>query len=253
MTHARQVSGSAYPRRGTESALVTGMATTAGRGRVLDVSTPRAVSCCLIWMLFTSGCAVSGPPATEPPALSAADREACEEFAEKAKALVQGASMGSSVVKGAGEGAGVVDLHGSGGLGAVVVAVGIMGVGAVVGGVVGALSSVARNASARDAGYAEAMDACLRPVLLTRELEPEHPEVGRSLHALAYRYHRLAEFSKAEPLYARALAIQEKTLGPDAPEVATILEGYAVLLRQTDRAVEADELERRARAMRGKP
>jgi hypothetical protein len=108
----------------------------------------------------------------------------------------------------------------------------------------------ARNASVRKAAHAEAMNACLRPAILTRDLGPEHPEVVRSLHALAYRYYRQREFGRAEPLYLRALAIQERSLGADAPEVATILDDYAALLRQTGRIAEAEELEQRARAIR---
>jgi hypothetical protein len=122
----------------------------------------------------------------------------------------------------------------------------------VIGGLIGASIIVARNASVREAAYAEAMGACLRPAILTRELGPEHPEVVRSLHALAFRYSRQREFAKAESLYLRALAIQEKRLAVDAPEVATILDDYAALLKETGRIAEAGELEQRARAIRAR-
>ncbi len=65
---------------------------------------------------------------------------------------------------------------------------------------------------------------------------------------------RLAEGrnSEAEPLYARALTIREKTLGPEHPDLATSLENYAALLRETERADEAERMEARAKAIRAK-
>ena len=65
---------------------------------------------------------------------------------------------------------------------------------------------------------------------------------------------RVAEsrYSEAESLYERALAIREKTLGPEHPELATSLENYAALLRETARAEEAEMLEARAKAIRAK-
>ena len=41
----------------------------------------------------------------------------------------------------------------------------------------------------------------------------------------------------------------EKTLGPDHPQVARTLAGYAVLLRATKRKSEASKLEQRAKAI----
>ena len=53
---------------------------------------------------------------------------------------------------------------------------------------------------------------------------------------------RLAE---AEPLYRRALAIDERSYGPDHPTVATRLNNLALLLRDTNRPGEAEPLFRR--------
>jgi CHAT domain-containing protein len=44
-------------------------------------------------------------------------------------------------------------------------------------------------------------------------------------------YRAQARYSAAEPLYKRALAIREKALGPEHPEVATTLDDLAVLYR----------------------
>ena len=73
------------------------------------------------------------------------------------------------------------------------------------------------------------------------------------IRSLANRI-RVAEgrYSEAEPLYARALTIREKTLDPEHPDLATSLENYAALLRQTGRADEAARMEARAKAIRAK-
>jgi tetratricopeptide (TPR) repeat protein len=55
--------------------------------------------------------------------------------------------------------------------------------------------------------------------------------------------------AEAEPLVRRALAIVEKCLGPDHPEVATDLSNLAHLLKATNRLVEAEPLIRRALAI----
>ena len=55
--------------------------------------------------------------------------------------------------------------------------------------------------------------------------------------------------SEAEPLYRRALAIDEKSYGPDHPTVATRLNNLAFLLQDTNRLSEAEPLFRRALAI----
>ncbi len=78
-----------------------------------------------------------------------------------------------------------------------------------------------------------------------------------SLNNLAQLYHAQGKYAQgkyaeAEPLYQRSLAIREKALGPEHPDVATSLENYAALLRQTARADQAERMEARAKAMRAK-
>ena len=60
------------------------------------------------------------------------------------------------------------------------------------------------------------------------------------------------QYAEAEPLFRRSLAIREKALGPEHPDVATSLENYAKLLRKTDREAEAAKKEARAKAIRAK-
>ncbi len=53
-------------------------------------------------------------------------------------------------------------------------------------------------------------------------------------------------YANAEPLYKRSLAIWEKALGTEHPNVATSLQNYAALLREMGRDAEADRLDARA-------
>jgi tetratricopeptide (TPR) repeat protein len=61
--------------------------------------------------------------------------------------------------------------------------------------------------------------------------------------------HRLAEWTEAEPLLRRALAIDEKSFGPDHPSVTADLRNLAQLLQATNRLAEAEPLLRRALAI----
>ena len=80
----------------------------------------------------------------------------------------------------------------------------------------------------------------------------DHPHVATSLNNLALIYEHQGEYSKAEPLYRRSLAIWEKSFGPDHPQVAAGLRNYAMLLRDTGRFEEALELEARAAPIEAK-
>ena len=59
-------------------------------------------------------------------------------------------------------------------------------------------------------------------------------------------------YAEAEPFHKRSLAIREKALGPEHPDVAQSLESYAALLRNTQRTTEATKMEARAKAIRAK-
>jgi hypothetical protein len=59
----------------------------------------------------------------------------------------------------------------------------------------------------------------------------------------------IARYEDAEPLYRRALAIDEASYGNDHPEVAGALNNLALLLQDTNRLAEAEPLMRRALAI----
>lgn len=116
-------------------------------------------------------------------------------------------------------------------------------------------------AYARLGRWAEAEASLRQGMALTeRALGPEHPLVADTLGKLgviavlqgqaAGPPASEARYAQAEQLYRRALALIEKTLGPDHESLAEPLGNYATLLRQTGRATEAQALDARARAIR---
>ena len=76
--------------------------------------------------------------------------------------------------------------------------------------------------------------------------------MAQSLNNLASLYQDQGNYAEAEPLYQRSLAIWEKALGPEHPNVAQRLENYAALLRETGRDDRAADMEDRANAIRAK-
>jgi len=95
----------------------------------------------------------------------------------------------------------------------------------------------------------------LRPVVaqgfaITIRLRPLPTLAAGTLNNLAALYYLQGRYAQAEPLYKRSLAIMEKALGPDHPDVALSLENLAALYRATNRMKEAEVLEKRAAAIR---
>jgi len=71
--------------------------------------------------------------------------------------------------------------------------------------------------------------------------------VAKILDNLAAAYSEQAQFGRAEPLYRRAVAIQEKALGRDHPDLAASLADYSILLKKTGRKKQGAEMEALAR------
>ena len=71
-----------------------------------------------------------------------------------------------------------------------------------------------------------------------------------SLNNLAGLYYTQGRYAEAEPLYKRALAIREKTLGPDHPDVANSLNNLAGLYQDQRRYADAESLYKRTLAVR---
>jgi hypothetical protein len=52
-------------------------------------------------------------------------------------------------------------------------------------------------------------------------------------------------YGEAERRFMQALAVQERALGPEHPDLVGTLENYAILLRAANRPAEANEVESR--------
>jgi hypothetical protein len=72
-------------------------------------------------------------------------------------------------------------------------------------------------------------------------LGPGHPAVATGISNLAAIYDALGDYHKAEPLYKRSLAIREKALGPDDPDVARNLNSHPLLPRSKRLRVSGSE------------
>ena len=81
---------------------------------------------------------------------------------------------------------------------------------------------------------------------------PTDPRLALSLNNLAMVYCAQSEYAKAEPLYKRSLAIDEKALGPDHPSVARDLNNLAELYRTQGDYAKAEPLYKRSLAIREK-
>ena len=82
--------------------------------------------------------------------------------------------------------------------------------------------------------------------LVTSAFGPDVRETATALNNLALTYQSLARYKEAEPLYRRAIEIDEKVLGKDHPDVATDYNNLAQLLRTQGKYDEAEPLFRRA-------
>ena len=98
--------------------------------------------------------------------------------------------------------------------------------------------------------YDRAVEAALKALEVAEQVGPDHLALARSLNKLAEIYKTQGDYAKAEPLYNRSLAIRERTLRYDHPDVAESLENCAALCRATDRNKEAEPLEQRAASIR---
>ena len=72
------------------------------------------------------------------------------------------------------------------------------------------------------------------------------------LNERAIKLGNAGRYSEAEPLYKQSLAIREKVLGPNHPDVAATLNGLAELYRAQGRYADAEPLYKRSLAIREK-
>ncbi len=78
---------------------------------------------------------------------------------------------------------------------------------------------------------------------------PQDSRLARSLNNLAAVYRAQGKYGKAEPLLKRALANDEKALGPDHTDVATDLNNLALVYQAQGKSAEAEPPYKRALAI----
>jgi tetratricopeptide (TPR) repeat protein len=101
------------------------------------------------------------------------------------------------------------------------------------------------------AQYKQAQD-WLEHLREIREAEGESAELGTALHELALLHKELGQYKEAEPLHLRAVAVKEKFLGKEHPDVAEALNDLAVLYWRVGKYTEAEPLYLRALAVKEK-
>ena len=82
-----------------------------------------------------------------------------------------------------------------------------------------------------------------------KALGASDPAIAGLLDGQATLLQEIARYEDAEPLFRRALAIDEASYGNDHPDVARVLNNLAMLLKDTNRLAEAEPLMRRALAI----
>ena len=80
--------------------------------------------------------------------------------------------------------------------------------------------------------YTEAARHFQTALAIVETVQPDDPRLANSLMRLAVVYHTQGRYAEAEPLYQRAVMIQEQMFGPDNPQIVELLEAYATLQRR---------------------
>jgi tetratricopeptide (TPR) repeat protein len=80
--------------------------------------------------------------------------------------------------------------------------------------------------------YTEAAQQFQSALAIVETIKPDDPRLANSLMRLAVVYHTQGRYAEAEPLYQRALMLQEQMFGPDQPQLLEMLEAYANLQRR---------------------
>lgn len=83
-----------------------------------------------------------------------------------------------------------------------------------------------------------------------RKLGHGNPLLLSTLFSLATFYREQKLYTEAEALYRELLTMKEEISGPNHSDLASILEQLAILLRETDRPLEAEWLTLRAESIR---
>ena len=110
-------------------------------------------------------------------------------------------------------------------------------------------SSRAGHEAFRGGGYEKAEQHLKAAVSAAKKFGATDRRLALSLGDLGMLYHSLGRLSEAEPLYRRAIAIDEKNGDTDDQNSAVTLENLAELYKTQQRAGESAAMYRRAMAI----
>jgi tetratricopeptide (TPR) repeat protein len=100
--------------------------------------------------------------------------------------------------------------------------------------------------------FVEAERQFATAVATARLIGDHDHRVALSLFQQAQALVAQARFEEAIPLFEQTLAIDDRALGPDHPEIAPVLECYVVPLRKTGRMAQAEAASNRAHLIHGR-
>lgn len=107
----------------------------------------------------------------------------------------------------------------------------------------------------RGTDFREEFDRTTRPgefEIVSIENILSHPDVAITLNNLGKLSYEQGKYIESESLYKQALAISEKALGPNHPQVATVLENMTELYKKIGNEEQAKKFEERAKKIRSK-
>jgi tetratricopeptide (TPR) repeat protein len=109
------------------------------------------------------------------------------------------------------------------------------------------IHSMTAGQLAYEAGrYGEAVRQLKIALARAEKFGPKDMRLASTLNRLAQVYHDQGEYTKAEPLYRRSLALSERALGPSHPDVAANMNNLATLYRDEGEYTRAEALYRRS-------
>jgi len=101
----------------------------------------------------------------------------------------------------------------------------------------------------RQGKYPQAIELGKRALKIRQQVLGDHPKTATSLNNLALLYNSMGNYARAEPLYLKALAIDQIALGENHPHYATSLNNLALLYKNMGNYARAEPLYLKALAI----
>ena len=115
-----------------------------------------------------------------------------------------------------------------------------------------ALRMADATAALKRRDYADAEAELTKALAIAESFGDRDPRLARTLHNLGYIFRAQGRLANAEPMYLRALGLQEAILGREHLEVAQTLNNLAAVYRESGALDRAEPLYRRSLQIREK-